>query len=168
MWKDFITLSENKKSVVAQLPAGKEIDKTFSAAGLAEALAEIGARKYRVLDDSVTRFINCARELKGEAYEGIVVAEMRNAVVEVVLSEQDMLASMVVTGAYGGRGLHGSELVHALAQSHVIKGINKLALKKVLLMSNTLKPGEIFTQPWRKAKKPCRGRMLSLFRWWMM
>ncbi|ENI4129179.1 DUF342 domain-containing protein [Vibrio fluvialis] len=158
MWKDFITLSENKKSVVAQLPAGKEIDKTFSAAGLAEALAEIGARKYRVLDDSVTRFINCARELKGEAYEGIVVAEMRNAVVEVVLSEQDMLASMVVTGAYGGRGLHGSELVHALAQSHVIKGINKLALKKVLLMSNTLKPGEIFTQPVAQGKEAVQGQ----------
>ncbi|EPZ5902448.1 DUF342 domain-containing protein [Vibrio fluvialis] len=158
MWKDFITLSENKKSVVAQLSAGKEIDKTFSAAGLAEALAEIGARKYRVLDDSVTRFINCARELKGEAYEGIVVAEMRNAVVEVVLSEQDMLASMVVTGAYGGRGLHGSELVHALAQSHVIKGINKLALKKVLLMSNTLKPGEIFTQPVAQGKEAVQGQ----------
>ncbi|EKO3408268.1 FapA family protein [Vibrio fluvialis] len=158
MWKDFITLSENKKSVVAQLPAGKEIDKTLSAAGLAEALAEIGARKYRVLDDSVTRFVNCARELKGEAYEGIVVAEMRNAVVEVVLSEQDMLASMVVTGAYGGRGLHGSELVHALAQSHVIKGINKLALKKVLLMSNTLKPGEIFTQPVAQGKEAVQGQ----------
>ncbi|MCG6391679.1 FapA family protein [Vibrio fluvialis] len=158
MWKDFITLSENKKSVVAQLLAGKEIDKTFSAAGLAEALAEIGARKYRVLDDSVTRFINCARELKGEAYEGIVVAEMRNAVVEVVLSEQDMLASMVVTGAYGGRGLNGSELVHALAQSHVIKGINKLALKKVLLMSNTLKPGEIFTQPVAQGKEAVQGQ----------
>ncbi|EKO3978385.1 DUF342 domain-containing protein [Vibrio fluvialis] len=158
MWKDFITLSENKKSVVAQLPAGKEIDKTFSATGLAEALAEIGARKYRVLDDSVTRFVNCARELKGEAYEGIVVAEMRNAVVEVVLSEQDMLASMVVTGAYGGRGLHGSELVHALAQSHVIKGINKLALKKVLLMSNTLKPGEIFTQPVAQGKEAVQGQ----------
>ncbi|ELV8681202.1 DUF342 domain-containing protein [Vibrio fluvialis] len=158
MWKDFITLSENKKSVVAQLPAGKEIDKTLSAAGLAEALAEIGARKYRVLDDSVTRFVNCARELKGEAYEGIVVAEMRNAVVEVVLSEQDMLASMVVTGAYGGRGLHGSELVHALAQSHVIKGINKLALKKVLLMSNTLKPGEIFTQPVAQGKEAEQGQ----------
>ncbi|WJG24628.1 DUF342 domain-containing protein [Vibrio furnissii] len=158
MWKDLIALSENKKSVMAKLPSDKTVDKSFSAAGLVEALAEIGARKYLVLDSEVTRFVNCAKESKGEVYEGIVVAEMRNASVEVVLSEQDMLASMVVTGAYGGRGLYGSELVHALAQSHVIKGINKLALKKVLLMSNTLKPGETFTQPVAQGKEAVQGQ----------
>lgn len=144
--------------VVAKLSADTNINKEFSAQGLSEALVQIGARKYFVDQDSVTRFVNDAKAMKSEAYDGIVVALKRNAQVEVVLSEQDMVASMVVTGAYGGRGLHGSELVQALSEAQVVKGINKLALKKVLIVSNTLKPGETFTQPVARGKEAVQGQ----------
>ena len=69
-----------------------------------------------------------------------------------------MLASMVVTGAYRGSPLKGPQIVHALAQAHVTKGINKLALKKVLMMSHQLKPGDTFTQPVAKGKNPIQGQ----------
>ncbi len=104
------------------------------------------------------RFINCAKERKAEAYEGIVIAEKRNAQVEVELSNNDMLASMNVVGAYGGRGLRGPEIVQALAQARVSKGINKLALKKVLVVSTQLKPGETFSQPVAVGKQPIKGK----------
>ncbi len=93
-------------------------------------LAQIGAGKLFILDEEVTSFINCVKESKRAAFEGIVIAEVRNATVSVVLGEKEMLASKVVTGAYGGRGLRGNELVHARAQTSVLNGINKLALKK--------------------------------------
>lgn len=158
MWNELIVLSEDKIQVIAKLNGDKTIAKEFSEQGLNDALVQIGARKYFVDQDAVKRFINCAKEMKHEAYDGIVVALQRDAQVEVVLTEQDMLASMLVTGAYGGRGLHGSELVQALADAQVVKGINKLALKKVLLMSNTLKPGETFTQPVARGKEAVQGQ----------
>jgi uncharacterized protein (DUF342 family) len=64
---------------------------------------------------------------------------------------------MVVTGAHKGVPLKGPQIVQALAQSHVTKGINKLALKKVLVMSHQLKPGETFSQPVAKGKNPIQG-----------
>ncbi|SJZ80141.1 polymerase [Vibrio cincinnatiensis] len=158
MWKDFIALSEDKKCVMACLPSYIAVNQELSKTGLTESLIRIGAGKFYVLDDAVNRFINSVKEGKKAAREGIVIAEQRNATVEVVVSEQDMLATMVVTGAYGGRGLYGSELVHALAKTYVIKGINKLALKKVLVMSNTLKPGEVFTQPVAQGKEAVQGQ----------
>ena len=116
-----------------------------------------GADEYKLLDDEVARFINLAKEMKSEAYIGISIAEVQDATVEVVLSEHDMLASMVVVGAYKGKPLRGPQIVQALAQAHVTKGINKLALKKVLVMSHQLKAGETFTQPVAKGKNPVQG-----------
>lgn len=93
-------------------------------------LAEMDAGNLFLDEAEVVRFINSVREKKAEAYQGIEVAKRLNAQLEVELSNNDMLASMKITGAYGGRGLRGSEIVHALASAHITKGINKLALKK--------------------------------------
>ena len=49
-------------------------------------------------------------------------------------------------------------LVQALAQARVSKGINKLALKKVLVVSTQLKPGETFSQPVAVGKQPIKGK----------
>ncbi|WCP69391.1 FapA family protein [Vibrio tubiashii] len=157
MWNKFVAFSEDKEQVVAKLSPDITVDNNFDTRGLSDALSEIGAGELLVLDDEVTRFINFAKEMKSEAYVGITIAEVRDATVEVVLSDHDMLASMVVTGAYKGKPLKGPQIVHALAQAHVTKGINKLALKKVLVMSHQLKAGETFTQAVAKGKNPTQG-----------
>ncbi len=158
MWDKFVALSEDNQSVIAKLSSDITVDNNFDTRGLDEALASIEANDFFVLDDQVAQFINYAKEMKSEAYVGVTIAEIRDATVTVELSEQDMLASMKVTGAYRGNPLKGPQIVHALAQSHVTKGINKLALKKVLLMSNQLKPGEVFTQAVAQGKNPIQGK----------
>ncbi|WP_159651105.1 DUF342 domain-containing protein [Vibrio atypicus] len=158
MWDKFVALSEDNRAVIAKLSPEITVDKNFETRGLDEALAAIGAAEFCLLDESVTRFINLAKESSGEAYSGVVIAEVRDATVEVVLSEHDMLASMVVTGAYKGKPLKGPQIVQALAQSRVTKGINKLALKKVLIMSHQLKAGETYSQPVAKGKDPIQGQ----------
>jgi len=157
MWDKFVAFSEDNRQVLAKLTPEIVVDGNFDTRGLDEALASIGADKYFVIEEEVIRFINFAKEMKSEAYVGVVIAEVRDATVEVVLSDHDMLASMVVTGAYKGAPLKGPQIVQALAQSHVTKGINKLALKKVLVMSHQLQPGESFTQPVAKGKNPIQG-----------
>ncbi|WP_038184485.1 FapA family protein [Vibrio rhizosphaerae] len=157
MWKRILSITEDKKSVIANLKPIETLSKKLSKSGIMEALANLGASEFYLDQDVLERFINDANEGKGEAYQDCVVAKRLHAQVRVDLAEQDMLASMVVTGAYGGRGLFGSDLVHALAQSKVTKGINKTALKKVLIVSRTLSPGEIFVQPIAQGKNPING-----------
>lgn len=157
MWDKLITFSDDKRFVIAKLSDEQVTDSDFNTEDLENALQLIDAKDYFLLQDEVTRFINSAKEMKSEAYEGITIAEVRDASIEVLLSDQNMLASMVVTGAYRGKPLTGPQIVHALAKSFVTKGINKLALKKVLVVSHQLGAGETFTQVVAKGKAPIQG-----------
>lgn len=157
MWDKLVTFSDDKRFVIAKLSDEQVTDSDFNTEGLENALQLIDAKDYFLLQDEVTRFINSAKEMKSEAYEGITIAEVRDASIEVLLSDQNMLASMVVTGAYRGKPLKGPQIVHALAKAFVTKGINKLALKKVLVVSHQLGAGETFTQVVAKGKAPIQG-----------
>lgn len=157
MWDKLITFSDDKRFVIAKLSDEQVTDSNFNTEDLENALQLIDAKDYFLLQDEVTRFINSAKEMKSEAYEGITIAEVRDASIEVLLSDQNMLASMVVTGAYRGKPLKGPQIVHALAKAFVTKGINKLALKKVLVVSHQLGAGETFTQVVAKGKAPIQG-----------
>ncbi|MDN3612163.1 DUF342 domain-containing protein [Vibrio ostreicida] len=158
MWKKLVSLSEDNQQVIAKLTPDVNLEGRFDSEGVEDALEALNASNFYLLQDEIVRFVNCAKEGKGEAQVGFAIAEKRDASVEVDLSEQDMLASMIVTGAYGGKALRGPQIVQALAQAHITKGINKAALKKILVMSHQLKPGETFTQPVAKGKEPIQGQ----------
>lgn len=157
MWNKVVSMSEDDKQVIAKLPSTVVVESNFDQTGLDEALDALDAQDLCLLESEVTRFINCAKDGKGDAYEGFVIAESRNATSVVEVTDNDMLATMVITGAYRGRGLRGNEIVHALATAHVTKGINKLALKKVMAVSASLAGGEVFNQPVAQGKMPIQG-----------
>ncbi|MEZ9566830.1 FapA family protein [Vibrio artabrorum] len=158
MWDNIVTLSEDKQQVVARLPSGTVADASFDHRLLSVALDTLGVSDYFLFEEEVLRFVTLAKEGKGEAYEGILIAEVRDTSVVVELSADEMLATIVVTGPYSGKVLRGSDIIYCLAQAYITKGINKLALRKVLMMSTKLKPGEIFTQPVAKGTLPVRGQ----------
>ncbi|NOI66801.1 FapA family protein [Vibrio sp. 99-8-1] len=147
MWKEITRLADDKKSVIAQLPKGDEVGPTFSVQGLDTVLNSLGAAAFFYDDEEANRFVRAAKENKKSAYEGVVVALEKDAEVIVDITDHDMVATMKVTGAYGGKALRGPDVLKVLAEAHVTKGINKLALKKVLSVSSTLSPGEVFEQP---------------------
>ena len=157
MWKDIVSLSDDKQQVIARLPKNVELKPDFDQNGFTHVLSDLNVSAYFVLEEEVLRFISLAKEGKSESFHGIVLAERRNATVEVLITDNDMLASMVATGAYGGKPLQGPQLIHALARASVTKGINKLALKKVMLISQQLKPGKQFTQVVAAGKNPIEG-----------
>lgn len=158
MWKTVLSLSNDKKVVTAKL--SKEYDRGMSLEPsiISNALAELGADKFYLDETAVIQFVKCAANAKGEAFQGIVVASVQDAKVEVIVSEQDMLASMKVVGAYGGGGVSPADLITLLKDAKVVKGINKKALKKVLLLSTSLKPGQEYTQPIAIGAQPKEGR----------
>ncbi|WCE31990.1 DUF342 domain-containing protein [Vibrio sp. SCSIO 43137] len=147
MWKELTRLADDSNSVIAQLPQGEEVGPTFSTSGLEQVLASLGAVAFFYDDEAANQFVRAAKENKKAAYDGVTVAIKKNSEVSVAITDHDMLATMTVTGAYGGKPLSGPEVLRALAEAHVTKGINKLALKKVLSVSSTLAAGETFEQP---------------------
>ncbi len=158
MWKDVIALTDDKARVVAKLLNEQFVKKEFTSEKLLSALQDIDADKFYLDKDAVTHFLNCANLGKGEAYKGIVIAETRNATVDVAISENGMVASMTVMGAYAGRGLESTEIIQALADAGVIKGIDKTALKKVIVLSNQLAGGKSFTLPVAQGKDAINGK----------
>ncbi len=157
MWKQCLEWSEDKTTIIARLPVNVDLVGEVDRSGLCEQLSGMGGDLLLINEEQVTSFIDCVTARKAEAFDGIVIATKENARLEIELSNQDMLASMKITGAYGGRGLSGNEIVRALAEAKVVKGINKLALKKVLLVSHQLKPGDTFIQAVAVGTHPIKG-----------
>jgi len=158
MWKEFIRMSDDDQFVIAQLPTNQMVESTFSEVGVERALEAIGASTFYLDEKAVQSFVFAAKETKKEAYQGVNIACRKNATVEVLLEDNDMLAKMVVKGAHGGRGLRGTEIVEALTNAHIKKGINKLALKKVLAMSKRVPPNEQFVQAVAIGQGPKDGK----------
>jgi len=158
MWKELIRLSEDSNSAIAQLPPGEEVGPTFSVDGLKKRLDELGVSDFYYDENAVGQFVRAARENKKSAFEGIIVSLRKNAEIDIVLSESDMLATMVVTGPYGGGKANAVDMLQAMANAHVTKGINKFALKKVLSMSSTLSLGEKVEVPIANGLQPVNGK----------
>lgn len=158
MWQELLSLDEKKRNIIAKMRDGVTLSKQLSKSGITEVLAELGAADFYLYTDELENFINAANDGSGVAYSGLTIAERLDAKVRIKVSEDGLLAHMIITGAYGGRGLNGPELVHALALGEVTKGINKLALKKVLVVSENLKPGEEYTQAVAQGKRPIAGK----------
>lgn len=158
MWQELLSLDDKKNKVIAKMRGGVTLSKPLSKSGIMEALSELGASRFYLFNAEVEIFINAANGASDAAYSGIAIAERMDAKVRVDVSDEGLLAHMVITGAYGGRGLKGPELVHALAIGEVTKGINKLALKKVLVVSQNLKPGEEYTQAVAQGKRAIAGK----------
>ena len=158
MWKELIRLSDDSNSVIAQLPGDEKASQHLSSDGLDRELQELGVERFYLDSEAVTRFVNSAKEGKKAAYEGVVIASRKNAQIKVDLSHHDMLASIEVIGPYDGKGVSGPDILHALAEQTIIKGINKLALKKVLAVSSELGPGEKFIQPVAAGVHPVQGK----------
>ncbi|MCL9775239.1 DUF342 domain-containing protein [Vibrio methylphosphonaticus] len=151
-------MSNNKQEVLAVLPQEDEQGLSLEKRLLENALSEFDVKSFYIDEAAVNQFIAFAQQAKKEAFQGMILAYKKNASVSVTMSEQDMLASMTVEGAYGGEPLTGAQVIKTLADAKVLKGINKLALKKVLLLSRQLEAGKTYVQPVAIGKRPVEGK----------
>lgn len=158
MWKELLRISEDSNEVVAQLPRGEEVGPTFSLDGLDKMLMELDVSDFYYDEEAAGRFVRAARENKKAAFEGLVVAVRKNASATVKLSDSDMLASIIVTSPYGGTALSSVDIMKALADAHVTKGINKNALKKALSDGQNLARGDVLEQPVARGLQPVNGK----------
>ncbi|UXI03328.1 DUF342 domain-containing protein [Photobacterium sp. TY1-4] len=114
---------------------------------LAEALAQLNAAA--TAEDGDT---DVAVEIRQ-----IVIAERRDTGLLVKTEPDLMTASVTVTGAYGGALLSGQQLITALQENHIVKGISKAVLQELLVQAQQLKPGEKLTMAVAFGREPCHG-----------
>ncbi|CAM4167250.1 DUF342 domain-containing protein [Vibrio agarivorans] len=159
MWTDFLSWSDDKTQVIAMLPDDSMgVPASFSQQGLDDALSQIDAASLRIDEAGVQSFINFAKEDKKEARAGISIAQRVDATLEVSFTQDCQIASLICTGAYGGEALTPQKMIEVIQFAGVKKGINKTALKKLLLKSAQLKPGEQVTQPIAQGRLPIHGK----------
>lgn len=158
MWKDFVGLDNDNSRVIAKMTESQTFDSALDKRALKDALQELGVADLHPLDEGIDKFLNAGRSGDASVYQGFVVAEKRNATLEITVSSNQMQASMTVTGAYGGRPLIADEIVKAISDAGIKKGIHKPSLKKVLVASQALKPGETFTQLFAQGKEVEDGK----------
>ncbi|WP_394244885.1 DUF342 domain-containing protein [Vibrio astriarenae] len=159
MWTEFLSWTSDKSQVVAKLPDDSMgVPASFSQQGLDDALSGINANTLYVDETGVQSFINFAKEDKKEARAGITVASRIDAALEVSITQDAQVASLVCTGAFGGEPLNPQKMIEVIQSAGIKKGINKIALKKLLLKSAQLNPGEVVTQPIAQGRLPINGK----------
>lgn len=159
MWTGLLNWSDDGAAVIAQLPEDNSgMGHGFGRHGLVEALAELGASCLQIDEKEVKRFVSHAKEATNDARSGMCLAERTNAKLELHLSEDKQVASLKVTGAYGGSSLQPDQIINVIQDAGVTKGINKRALKRALLKSSVLSPGEELTIPFAQGRLPVDGK----------
>ncbi|ATF10063.1 DUF342 domain-containing protein [Candidatus Enterovibrio altilux] len=89
--------------------------------------------------------------------EDVIVAVRRDATVSARFGEKKMTAFLRVNGACGGNPIKKDDLLGALKQAQIIRGVKKQILQKLLTASSHLQPGKYLEAPIAAGKLPVAG-----------
>lgn len=157
----FLRISDDGQSVLfAALPGHESVP---TRALLLEQLHILGADSFylfeKAIDSALAITVQDAElEAVGSDMPSIVIAERRNASLVVKAEPDFMRASITVTAPFGGAPLTGSDILEALKQNHIVKGIRKTQLQQLLEQTQQLSPGEKLTLPIAFGRLPEHGR----------
>lgn len=158
MWSSLLSLAEDGSQVIASYKEPEPAKKNLTKSGITEALDQVNAKDFWLDSQAVDQFMLAVNQGDLQKSQRCVIAFRRNATARVEIVDNEMQANMIVTGAYGGRALLAAEVMKALSDAHVTKGINKLALRKVLMLSNNLAAGDEKIQPVAAGRLPLPGK----------
>ncbi|WP_244298173.1 DUF342 domain-containing protein [Aliivibrio finisterrensis] len=158
MIEPFLILSDDKSTVHFVIPENIELPHLIEAHHIHQALKNMGAEKYYLFDNEIENVISSINKGSVSELNGILISQRLDAQLSIDMQEDEMTATMTVTGAYGGIPLRGPLIIEALTNKHILKGINKDNLKNLLLKSQVLKPGETISNIIAVGQAPIAGQ----------
>ena len=142
MIESFLVLSDDRSTVHFVIPENSELPHLTEVSNIYQALKNIGTENYYLFDNEIETIISSIKNGNIANVDGTLISQRLDAQLSIDVQEDEMLATMTVTGAYGGIPLRGPLIIEALTNKQINKGINKDNLKALLLKSKELAPGE--------------------------
>jgi uncharacterized protein len=144
-----LELSQQGQTVSLRVEPLANAEMEVSRGDVYAALSNINANQFFIFEnaiDSALEVFNSDSEsnLSVEP-KTIIIAEKRSATLIVKTSPDLMTASMTIVGAYGGNNVMANELLSALKDNHIIKGIRKVQLQELLTKGQDLAAGDRVT-----------------------
>lgn len=143
MIESFLVLSDDRSTVHFVIPENSELPHLTEVSNIYQALKNIGTENYYLFDNEIETIISSIKNGNIANLDGTLISQRLDAQLSIEIQEDEMAATMTVTGAYGGIPLRGPLIIEALTNKQILKGINKDNLKALLLKSKDLAPGEI-------------------------
>ncbi|MDD9180066.1 MULTISPECIES: DUF342 domain-containing protein [Aliivibrio] len=158
MIEQFLILSDDKSTVHFVIPENIELPHLIEAHHIHQALKNMGVEKYYLFDNEIENIISSIKKGSISELNGLLISQRLDAQLSIDMQEDEMTATMTVTGAYGGIPLRGPLIIEALTNKHILKGINKDNLKNLLLKSQVLNPGETISNIIAVGQAPIAGQ----------
>lgn len=161
MAEPFLRISDDGQSVLFAVTSRQELLPTREL--LVEQLHSLGADSFYIYEKAIdSALAGCVKDtdpdLSSPSVEPIVIAEKRDASLVVKADPDYMRASITVIAPFGGAPLSGSDVLEALKQNRIVKGIRKTQLQQLLERAQLLAPGEKLTLPIAFGRLPEHGR----------
>lgn len=142
----FLEFSDNKSVVRFIIPENTTLNQSIEVMHFHHALRLMDADLFYLLEHKVEEIISAVNKGDLSSIDDTVIAQRLNAQLSIHIQDDEMEASMTVTGAYGGQPLRGPAIIMALTENKILKGIQKESLKTLLLKSKYLAPGETHSE----------------------
>ncbi len=142
----FLAFSDNKSVVRFIVPENTTLNQSIEVMHFHQALHSIGADQFYLVENKVEEIIVAINKGSLSSIDDTVIAQRLNAQLSIHIQDDEMKASMTVTGAYGGQPLRGPAIITALTENRILKGIQKESLKTLLLKSKDLASGETYSE----------------------
>ncbi|MDA9558192.1 FapA family protein [Vibrio sp.] len=160
MWQDILIPNDDHTSVKAQLPNEDSYQLELEQETLNDALTEMELSHLCIDEEATYHFLAAVKEKLPLAIEGVIVASVteKDATLDIELQEGDMKAVGVVTAAINGEPLSEQIVLDAIISSGINQGLNKAALKKLIVLSHTLPKGGVEEQVIAIGRYPVQGQ----------
>lgn len=158
MIEQFLAFSEKKSSVHFVVPEGAAITSAITYFDIENALNTMGVSDYYLYSTNIEDTINAINKGNITSIDNPMIAQRLDAQLIVNVEENEMSASMMVIGAYGGEHLRGADIIQALTDNGIIKGVKKDALKTLLVKSKDLAPGETYSDVIAAGRQAVEGQ----------
>lgn len=146
MWDQVLIHEIETQSVIAKLQLHDDFDSSVLKINddFYKRLKELDCDDLFVDIDAINDFITSANEQHVNALNGIKIAYPKKPSLELIISDDEMRADIKLTGGYRIKTTSPQEILNLLVTEHIVRGIDKSALRKLLKVSASLDGGDVF------------------------
>lgn len=161
-----VTLQVDEQNKYLDLIISPEnISDSVDPKGMLKHLSKTAYSQWFVFEENILNAIKNSKEAKKNGKNNDIVeriAEKRDATIKYRIEDNEMVAFLSITCAYGGTNPSAKTLLNEAREKNIIKGLGKKRLKSMAKQCEKAKPGEIIEDLVAKGLPQKAGRSSKL------